>query len=234
MTSSLASTLWLLGTVGIYVAARRLHAWTRHGIATPALVTIAVMITVLARTGTPYAAYDRGGQLLSFWLGPAVVALGVPLAVHLPRLKRHAGAVVAALVCGAAVGIVVAVAVATGVGAPDSVIRSLAPRSATTPIAVLLSARVGGIPALSAMVSIASGAIGGAVGVALLRRVGVRSPLAVGLALGAAAHGLGTARASDEGAVQGAAAGIAMGAVGAFTALLAPSLLTLVSRVLGP
>ena len=103
--------------------------------------------------------------------------------------------------------------------------RSLAPRAATTPIALAVTARFGGIPALSAVVSIVTGALGGFGGVALLRAVGVRSRPATGLALGAAAHGLGTARAAGEGEVEGAASGMAMGIVGVLTALLAPLVL---------
>jgi putative effector of murein hydrolase len=112
--------------------------------------------------------------------------------------------------------------VAHVMGASPVIVRSLAPRSITTPIAIAVSARLGGIPALSAVVSIVGGALGGFVGVGLLRATGVRSRLATGLALGAAAHGLGTARAADEGTVEGGAAGLAMGVMGILTALLAP------------
>jgi putative effector of murein hydrolase len=107
--------------------------------------------------------------------------------------------------------------------------RSLAPRSVTTPIAIAITARLGGIPALSAVVSIVSGALGGFVGVGLLRLTGIRSRLATGLALGAAAHGLGTARAADEGSTEGGAAGLAMGVMGILTALLAPIVVTLLA-----
>jgi putative effector of murein hydrolase len=142
-------------------------------------------------------------------------------------VRRNALGIALGLTAGAFVGIATAVGVATLLGASPVVVRSLAPRAATTPIAVAVAARLGGIPALSAVVSIVSGAIGGFIGVALLRAIGVRSRLATGLALGAAAHGLGTARAAGEGDVEGASAGMAMGVVGALTALLAPFVLAL-------
>ena len=160
--------------------------------------------------------------MIAFWLGPAVVALGVPLALQLERVRRNVLGIAIGLVAGAVVGIAVATGVATLLGASPVVVRSLAPRAATTPIAVAVTARLGGIPALSAVVSIVSGAIGGFIGVGVLRALGVRSRLATGLALGAAAHGLGTARAAGEGDVEGAASGMAMGVVGVLTALIAP------------
>ena len=221
--------LWIVVTVLVYAAARVAYDRTRLAVLNPAIVSIAVVMIVLVATHTPYAQYDRGGQVIAFWLGPAVVALGVPLAQQLERVRRNLSAISLALVAGSITGIAVAVVVAKLLGAPPAIVRSLAPRSATTPIAIAITARLGGIPALSAVVSIASGALGGFVGVGLLRLTGIRSRLATGLALGAAAHGLGTARAADEGAVESGAAGLAMGAMGVLTALLAPIVVALVS-----
>jgi predicted murein hydrolase (TIGR00659 family) len=229
----MTEVLWLAVTLAVYLASRWLYQRTRLAVLNPALVSIAVMIALLVLTRTPYAEYMRGGRLLAFWLGPAVVALGLPLAMQLDTVRRNVAAIAIGLGAGALVGIVVAVGVAVLAGATPAVVRSLAPRAATTPIAISVAARLGGIPALSAVVSIVSGAIGGFVGVPLLRALGVRSPLATGLALGAAAHGLGTARAADEGDVEGASSGMAMGIVGVLTALLAPIVLSLVQSRAG-
>lgn len=218
----MTGALWIIVTVAVYLASRALHRRTRWALLNPALVSIAAVIALLLATRTPYAEYERGGRVIAFWLGPAVVALGVPLALQLERVRRNALGIAAGLVAGAVVGIAVATGVATLLGASPVVVRSLAPRAATTPIAVAVTARLGGIPALSAVVSIVSGAIGGFIGVGVLRALGVRSRLATGLALGAAAHGLGTARAAGEGDVEGAASGMAMGVVGVLTALIAP------------
>ncbi len=218
----MTAVLWLVVTIAVYLASRALYLRTRWAILNPALVGIAAVIALLIATRTPYAEYERGGRVIAFWLGPAVVALGVPLALQLERVRRNALGIATGLVAGAIVGIAVATGVATLLGASPVVVRSLAPRAATTPIAVAVTARLGGIPALSAVVSIVSGAIGGFIGVGVLRAVGVRSRLATGLALGAAAHGLGTARAAGEGDVEGAASGMAMGVVGVLTALIAP------------
>lgn len=223
----MTAVLWVAATLAVYLVARAAYARTRAALLNPALVSIAALVALLLATHTSYARYAVGGRLLSYWLGPAVVALGLPLALQLATVRRNVVVIGAALLAGAATGVLVAVSVARLLGAASAVVLSLAPRSVTTPIAIAITARLGGIPAISAVVSIVSGAIGGLVGVSLLRAAGVRSPLATGLALGAAAHGLGTARAADEGRTEGAAAGMAMGAVGVLTALLAPALIFL-------
>jgi predicted murein hydrolase (TIGR00659 family) len=228
MTPALA----LLATLAVYLLARWAYARTRLALLNPALVSIAAIIALLLVTRMPYSEYERGGRLLSFWLGPAVVALGLPLALQLETVRRNVLGIALGLGAGIVVGIVTAVGVASLLGAAPAVVRSLAPRSATTPIAMAVAARLGGIPALSAVVSIVSGALGALIGVRLLRLVGVRSRLATGLAIGAAAHGLGTARVAEEGHTEGAAAGMAMGAVGVGTALFAPLLLALLGRFL--
>jgi predicted murein hydrolase (TIGR00659 family) len=225
----MTAVLWILVTLLVYAAARAAYDRTRLAVLNPAIVSIAAVMIILLVTGTPYAQYERGGRAIAFWLGPAVVALGLPLAQQLQRVRRNLSAISLALAAGAVTGVAIAVVVAHLLGASPIIVRSLAPRSATTPIAIAITSRLGGIPALSAVVSIVSGALGGFVGVGLLRLTGVRSRLATGLALGAAAHGLGTARAADEGDVEGGAAGLAMGVTGILTALLAPIVVALLT-----
>ena len=225
----MTSLLWIIVTLAVYAAARVAYDRTRLAVLNPAIISIAAVMIILLATRTPYAQYERGGRVIGYWLGPAVVALGLPLAQQLERVRRNFSPISLALLAGAVTGVVVAVVIARALGAPPVIVRSLAPRSATTPIAIAITARLGGIPALSAVVSIVSGALGGFIGVGLLRFTGVRSRLATGLALGAAAHGLGTARAADEGDVEGGASGLAMGVMGILTALLAPLVVALVA-----
>jgi predicted murein hydrolase (TIGR00659 family) len=223
----LAAALAVVATVAVFAAARRLHLRLGWFFLHPVLVAIAALIAGLRALGIDYAAYDAGGRLLSFFLGPAVVALGVPLYRQLGAIRRGARATLVALGAGGAVGIVSACGVAALLGASPEVVRSLAPRSVTTPIAIEIAARAGGIPSLSAVVVILSGVFGAAVGPALLRAAGVRSRAATGLALGASAHGIGTARAVEEGEVEAAGAGIAIGLMGVATAVLTPLVLAL-------
>lgn len=233
MTAFLTAILALAGTILVYAAARWLYSRVRFALLNPALVAIAVVIVALVALGIPYAEYNRGGHFLTLLLGPAVVALGIPLAQQLPDVRRNARAIGVGLAAGSVVGIAVAVVVALLFRAPDAVVRSMPPRSATTPIAMAITARLGGIPALSAAISIVTGAIGGAIGPELLRFCRVRSRLATGLALGAAAHGLGTARAVEHGDVEGAVGGMAMGLNGIATALLSSPILALLLRLFG-
>lgn len=225
--------IWIAVTVVMYALARWAYSRIRNPLLNPALISIVAIIALLWLTRTPYADYNRGGRLISFFLGPAVVALGLPLALQIGEIRRNVRAIAAATFAGSVVGILAGVGVAGVLGAPHDVIRSLAPRSVTTPIAMAIAARIGGIPALSALVSIATGVIGGVIGPGLIRQAGIRSRLAIGLSLGAAAHGLGTARAADEGDVEGAASGMAMGLNGIVTALLAPAIVALLALIFG-
>jgi predicted murein hydrolase (TIGR00659 family) len=225
----LSAALAVAVTVGVFGLARRLHRRVGSPLLHPVLVAIVVMIGALEALGVDYDTYDRGGRLLSFWLGPAVVALGVPLFRQMEGIRRSARAIVGSLLAGGAVGIVSACGVAALLGASPEVVRSLAPRSVTTPIAIEIARRAGGIPSLSAAVVILSGVLGAAVGPALLRAAGVRSRTATGIALGAAAHGVRTARAVEEGEVEAAGAGIAIGLMGVVTAVLTPLVLALLA-----
>ena len=220
---------WLAFTLALYAAARWGYARTRVALLSPGIVAIVGTIVVLQLTGTPYADYERGGRVLSFLLGPAIVALGVPLAREIETVKRDATTIALAMLVAAVVGVVSATGTALLLGASPAVARSLAPRSVTTPIAIAVSEHLGGVPAISAAVVIATGLLGGVIGPSVLRLIGMRHRAGVGIALGAAAHGLGTARAAEEGDVEGAMSGLAMGLMGIATALLAPPIIALLA-----
>ena len=224
-----SALLALAATLAVYALAQRLQRRLGWTLLHPVLVSILVLIAALRLLGVEYATYDRGGRLLSFFLGPAVVALGVPLYRQRDELRRNARALFVSILAGGAVGVLAASGTAALLGASPAVVRTLAARSVTTPIAVAVAARVGGIPALAAAVVILSGIFGAVVGPPLLRWAGVRSRSAFGIALGAAAHGVGTARAVEEGEVEAAGSGLAIGLMGVATALLAPVLLALLA-----
>lgn len=214
--------LAIIATLAVYAAARRLQRRLKSVWLHPVLVSIVVLIAALWLLGIDYAAYDRGGRVLTFFLGPAVVALGLPLSLQMETIGRRGKAVLLSLLAGAAAGTLSAVLTAAALGGWPQTLRSLVPRAVTTPIAIGISERLGGLPALSAAVSILSGILGAVIGPPLLRAIGVRSRTAFGLALGAAAHGVGTARAAEEGEVEAASSGLAIGVMGVFTAVLAP------------
>lgn len=220
-------------TLAVFAAARALHRKTRFFLLNPVLLSVAVLIAVLSLTGVSYESYLKGGQVFSFFLAPAVVALGLPLYRQLRRLSRASLPILASTAAGSLVGVLSAVLPAGLLGASPALLASLAPKSVTTPIAIGVSEVLGGLPPLTAAVVIGTGILGAVLGPPFLRAIGVRSPTAFGLAMGAAAHGIGTARALEEGEAAGAASGLALGLNGALTALAAPWLLKLALGLLG-
>ncbi|HEV3050245.1 MAG TPA: LrgB family protein [Longimicrobium sp.] len=222
MADAAAALLALAATLAVYAAARALQRRRGSVWLHPVLVSIVVLIAALKLLGIGFDAYNRGGRALTFLLGPAVVALGLPLYRQMEEIGRRGKAVLVSLLIGAAVGTLTATLTAVLLGASGPVVRSLAPRAVTTPIAIGIAERVGGLPALSAVVSIFTGVLGAVIGPPLLRKIGVRSRTAFGLSMGAAAHGVGTARAAEEGDVEAASSGLAIGIMGVLTAILAP------------
>jgi len=127
-----------------------------------------------------------------------------------------------AIFVGSVVGIVSVILIARALGADPRIVASLEPKSITTPIAVTVCAHLGGIPSLTAIIVILVGIFGGVIGPFVLKKLGIESKLAQGLALGSAAHAVGTARAMELGAVEGAIGGLAIGLMGVMTAILVP------------
>ena len=231
---SASPLLGLTLTLSAYLFAQWVYARCRMSpLANPVAIAVALVAAVLLASGMSYQRYFAGAQFVHFLLGPATVALAVPLARQVPRLRRSLLPLGCALLCGCVTAIVSSVGVAVLLGAPAEIARSIAPKSATTPIAMAVSEHLGGIPALTAAMVIVTGIIGGIAARALMNFLRVGSPAARGLALGVAAHGIGTARAFQVSAEMGAYAGLGMGLNGVLTALLAPWLVPLLLRWIG-
>lgn len=218
-------------TLALYAAASALYERVRWALLHPLLLTIGGLIALLTLLGVPYAHYEAGSRMIAFFLGPAVVALAVPLAEQWGTIRREARAIGAAVGLGAVAGAFGAAGTAALLGASPEVVLSVAPRAATTPIAIGVAEATGGEPPLTAAFVIASGIAGAVVGPALLRVCRVRRAVARGLALGAAAHGIGTARALEQGPEEGAASGLALGLCGLATALVVPPVVALLRAV---
>jgi len=216
--------LWpLVLTLGAYAAA--LLLWERRGRAAllnPTLVAIALVAAVLLASDADRATYRAGAQPIHLLLGPAVVALAVPLWRHAPLLRARSTALLAALAVGSTATLLATLALAAWLGAGATTLRSLAPKAATAGVAMAISAEIGGIAALTAVVTILAGITGAVAGPALLDMLGIRDPVARGFGIGLASHGIGTARAFQESEAAGTAAGPAMGLNALLTALLVP------------
>ena len=209
-------------TVGTYIAATILYKKTHLCLLHPLITSIFAIIAILKVVGLPYETYRDGAHLIHFLLGPSVVALGYLLHEQISQIKGNVIAIVTAILVGSAVGIVSVALIAKAMGAEQAVVASLEPKSVTTAIALNVSAQSGGIPALTAVVVILVGIFGGVAGPFILKKIGVESKIAKGLAMGAAAHAMGTARAMQLGAVEGAISGLAIGLMGVATAILVP------------
>lgn len=215
-------------TFVVFIAARWLFVRTGVALLNPILISVTVLIGFLYFCGIPYETYTRGGGYVEFWLKPAVVALGVPLYRQLSTIRKQLLPILVAELAGCVAGIVSVVLIAELLGATREVVLSLASKSVTTPIAMEVTAAVGGIPPLTAAVVVCVGIFGGMTGFKVMSMTKVNSPMAQGLSMGTAAHALGTSAAIDAGGHRyGAWASLGLTINGLFTALLAPTLLSL-------
>ncbi len=218
--------LWLTATLVAYIAADAISsALRRHPLANPVLIAILLVAVVLVATRTPYPAYFAGAQFVHFLLGPATVALAVPLVRYLPEVRRTLVPMLAALVAGSLTAIVSAVLLAKLLGLDRSAVLALAPKSSTAAIAMGIAEKVGADPALTAILVILTGISGAIVVTPLMNALRLKNYAARGFAAGLASHGIGTARAFQVDPLAGTFAGIALGLNGLLTALLVPLLL---------
>ena len=218
---SASPLLWLTATLAAYWIGDTLSARLgRHALANPVVIAAALLSALLLATGTDYASFFDGAQFVHFLLGPATVALAIPLYRNLAIVKRALLPMAAALLAGSITAAASAVAVAWLFGAPREVLASLAPKSVTAPIAMELAKSLGGIPALTAVLVVATGITGAVIVTPLMNALRIKDFAARGFAAGVASHGIGTARAFQVSELAGTFAGIAMGLNGALTSLL--------------
>lgn len=208
--------------VGVYLASVWFYRRTKLAFLHPLLVSIPVLAVLTHFLGISYASFEQGSRIISFLLGPTVVVLGYLLYEQLATLRENALSILTSVFVGCVTGIFSVIYMARYLGADPIVIASIEPKSVTTPIAMSIAEKAGGIPSIAAVVVILVGIFGGMVGPFILKKLGIESKIAKGLALGSAAHGLGTARAMELGVVEGAISGLAMGVMGIMTAILVP------------
>lgn len=218
--------LGLTATLLAYLIGMRVYqACGSHPVANPVAIAVVVLCTGLVLTGTPYARYFEGAQFVHFLLGPATVALAVPLFEQAARLRRWWLPLLLALLAGSAAATLTALGLAWALGASPQTLASLAPKSVTTPVAMGIAQQLGGLPSLTAVLVVCTGIVGAATGRPLFELIGVRELPVRGFALGCAAHGIGTARAFQTSDVAGAFAGLGMGLSALVSALTLPLLL---------
>lgn len=226
---------WLVLTFAAYLLAvwgyRRSNF---HPFLIPVFTGVILVVAVLMATGTPYAVYREGVQWLTFLIGPATVALGVPLYAQRQRIAALWRPISVALLVGCVVGLVSAMGIAWLLGGSWQTLVSLAPKSATIPIALPMAERLGGLPSLAAVAVAITGVAGTMMGVACMRWLRIEDQAVHGFALGLTAHAIGTARSLQIHPTAGAFAALAMGLNGVATALAMPWVVMLFERWLQP
>lgn len=188
----------------------------------PVLIAVGTIVCLLTITDTDYGTYFEGAQFVHFLLGPATVALAIPLYRQVQQVRNSLLAICVAVVSGSVTAALSAVGIGWLLGASEQTLLSLAPKSATTPVAMGISEQLGGLPSLTAAAVILTGIIGAICGSELLKLFHITDSRATGLAMGVASHGIGTARALQINEVAGAFSGLAMGLNALATAILIP------------
>jgi predicted murein hydrolase (TIGR00659 family) len=215
--------LWLTVTLVIFVVGTWVNGKLNgHPLAHPVLLAMLALIALLLVTGTSYDTYFEGAQFIHYLLGPATVALAIPLYDNLQQIRRLLAPLLLACLLGVTVAVSTAVGLAWLAGARGQTLLSIAPKSVTTPIAMGIAEQVGGLPSLAAGIVLVTGAVGAVAAGPLFRLARIEDERAQGFALGIAAHGFGTAHALTISLRAGAFAGLGLGLAGLLTAFLLP------------
>lgn len=220
--------LGLTATLATWELAMWIDAKARHRAYTnPVALSILILGAALLLTHTPYKDYFTGAKYVHFLLGPATVALAVPMFRSLPTIRRNFGVILLALSAGSLTAAASAMLIALALGAPDTLVVSLGPKSVTTPIAMGISQDLGGQPPLTAVFVMMTGIFGGIVCTYVFQWLRIKDRRAQGLAAGTAAHGLATARMLALNQTAGVFGGLAIGLNGIVTSLILPVLVRL-------
>ena len=214
---------WLVLTLVVYLASMALYKrFQCHPLLIPVFPSVIVIVYALLATDTSYATYREGVEWLSILIGPATVALAIPLYAQRARIRALWRPICVALLVGCVVALASAMGIAWALGGSWETIVSLAPKSATIPIALPMSERFGGFPSLAAVAVAVTGISGCMLAPLLMRLVRSPNPAVEGFALGLTAHAIGTARSIQINPTAGAFAALAMGLNGVLTAVLMP------------
>lgn len=223
MIDFLENPLFLLAlTFLIYYGAVLLQKRFNSALLNPVLITAILLIIYLLCLGITPAKYEEAGKYIDFWLKPSIVALGVPLYLQLSKIKKQLVPLLVSQLVGSVVGIVSVCLLAKAFGLDNELIRSLVPKSVTTPIALEVSRMVQGAQPLTVMAVMITGFFGNIFGLMLLRWFQVKSPMGKGIALGTASHALGIMAAFNLSEKYAVYASLGMIFNGIFTAILAP------------
>lgn len=211
-------------SLAAYEAGSLLQKKIRLSICNPLLIAMFLVILVLTGFHVSYEDYSKGGQLISFFLYPATVSLALPIYRKIHLLKENALPIFISILGGNVLGIVCIILLSKAFGLSEVLVKSLIPKSITTPIGMEVSNQLGGIPSVTVVAIILTGILGAVLGPYLARLFRIKDKVSTGIAMGASAHAVGTAKAMEIGETEGAMSGLTMALSGIITVLFAPVL----------
>ncbi|PSV53536.1 CidB/LrgB family autolysis modulator [Photobacterium sp. GB-3] len=214
--------IWLVATLVVFYSMRYLAMKIRNPLFNPLLISLIILIAALHWLQVPYETYFADNEIINYLLGPAVVALALPLYQQLPLIKRKWKTILSACFVGSVLSMTFGTSIAFLMGADAQLAASILPKSITTPLAMAASQQIGGIPAITAAMVIIVGLFGAVLGYPVMKLVRIYHPLAKGLTIGTVSHALGTAKAVEENYQEGAFSSLALVICGIMTTLLAP------------
>lgn len=209
-------------TLCIYFISRKIFLKTQNPLLNPVLFSTTIIIIILSYSHITFEQYKPGKDIMTFLLGPATVALALPLYLNRHILLKSLLSILTGILCGAISTLTAAVLLAKVSGLDSVIIASIAPKSVTAPIAIEIALLTGGDPAIAVAFVVFTGTFGSMIGASFLSLCKIHNPIARGLALGVTAHGQGTAVILQEGQLQGAMAGVAMALSAIFISFIAP------------
>ena len=195
---------------------------TRIAILNPLLLAIVIVICFLFVFNIDFETYNQGGQFINMFLGPSTVVLAVPLYKQLDLLKKNAKAIITGVLFGSVLGIFSIIGISYLVGLDTDIIKSLIPKSVTTPIGIAISGQIGGIIPITVLAIILTGIIGAVFGPAICKIFKIEDRVAVGISIGTASHAVGTTKALELGDIEGAMSSLSIGIAGIMTVIIAP------------
>ncbi len=199
-----------------------IHKKTGFAIFNPLLLAVIMIITFMLSFDIDLATYKKGGDIINFFLGPATVALAVPLYKRVELLKKHLIPILASVFIGSFTAIFSVFLIGKLMGMDKSLIATLFPKSITTAIAIDLSRSMGGEVPITVVAVVWTGICGAIIGPAVCSLMNIKSSIAKGLAIGTASHAVGTSRAMELGETEGAMSGLAIVLAGIVTVILVP------------
>ena len=195
---------------------------TRISILNPLLIAIVSVICFLFAFNIDFNTYNKGGQFINMFLGPSTVVLAVPLYKQLDLLKKNAKAILTGIFVGSTIGVFSIILISYLIGLDTSIIKSLAPKSVTTPIGISISSQLGGLVPITVLAIIVTGIIGAVFGPTVCNLFKIKDKVAIGVAIGTASHAVGTSKALELGEIEGAMSSLSIGIAGIMTVIIAP------------